>query len=226
VCAARSLLLSKLYGRRSVKPVLELLPDYVLGALPADEQRHVHALVDGSPELQREVDRVSEALAMTAEQVAPVVPPASLRARLMHTLGGVDRFAPFFDDLTRLFELPVETIRKLLARVDGFDWETTLLGVQLHGSELFHFPVGPRLRETGAAGGVLRVRAGVTFPQHRHHGDEVTYVLEGGYVAGGHIYGPGSTIPMSAGTEHDYQSAPQRDLVIMVLHHGITLLGA
>jgi hypothetical protein len=29
---------------------------------------------------------------------------------------------------------------------------------------------------------------------------------------------------MPGGTAHDYQSAPERDLVIMVLHRGITLL--
>lgn len=209
-----------------MKPVLDLIPDYVLGALPAEEQRHVQELVQQSPELQREVDRVSEALAATAERLAPALAPVDLRSRLVDTLRGVDRFAPFFDDLVRLFDLPVETIRKLLARIDGFDWETSLLGVQLHGAELFHFPVGPRLRDSGAAGGVVRIRAGVTFPQHRHHGDEVTFVLEGGYIADGTTYGPGSLIPMSTGTEHDYQSAPERDLVIMVLHRGITLLPA
>jgi quercetin dioxygenase-like cupin family protein len=209
-----------------VKSVLELIPDYVLGALPAEEQRHLDSLVAGSPDLQREVDRVSEALAVTAEAARPVPPAPGLRARLLQTVASVDRFAPFLDDLTRLFELPVATIRKLLARIDEHEWESSLLGVPLQGSELFHFPVGPGLRASGAAGGVLRVRAGVTFPQHRHHGDEVTYVLEGGYVADGRTYGPGSAIAMSAGTAHDYRSAPERDLVIMVLHRGITLLDA
>lgn len=207
-----------------MKSVLELIPDYVLGALPAEEQQHLDALVVASPDLQREVDRVSEALAATAEAMPPVAPAPSLRARLLRTVGSVDRFAPFLDDLTRLFELPVATVRKLLARIDEHEWETSLLGVTLHGSELFHFPVGPRLRETGAAGGVVRVRAGVTFPQHRHHGDEVTYVLEGGYIADGRTHGPGSAIAMTGGTEHHYQSAPERDLVIIVLHRGITLL--
>jgi quercetin dioxygenase-like cupin family protein len=209
-----------------VKPVLELIPDYVLGALPADEQQHVQALVRQSPELQREVDRVSEALAAKAEQVSPVAPAPALRARLLHTLDSVDRFAPFLDDLTRLFELPVETIRKLLTRIDGAVWDRTLLGVHLHGSELFHFPVGPRLQESGAAGGVLRVRAGVTFPPHTHHGDEVTYVLEGGYVADGRTHGPGSILSMAGGSAHDYRAAPERDLVIMVLHRGIAFLAS
>jgi quercetin dioxygenase-like cupin family protein len=152
--------------------------------------------------------------------------PASVLARLQATLNGVDRFAPFMDDLTRLFDLSRETVRRLLARVDGQGpaWDTDLLGVRLAGAELFHFPVGPVLRGAGdgAAGGVLRVRAGASFPQHRHTGDEVTYVLEGGYCAGGQIYGPGSMIEMKGGSAHDYQAAPERDLVIMVLHHGIS----
>ena len=207
-----------------MKPVFDLIPDYVLGALPADEQREIDALIARSPELQQEVDRVTEALAVTANDVAPVMPAPGLRARLLQTLGSADRFAPFLDELTKLFELPAATIRKLLARIDEHEWETSLLGVQLVSAELFHFPVGPGLRETGAAGGVVRIRAGATFPQHRHHGDEVTFVLEGGYIAEGKTYGPGSTIPMATGTEHHYQAAPERDLVIMVLHRGITLL--
>jgi quercetin dioxygenase-like cupin family protein len=205
-----------------VKPVLELIPDYVLGALPADEQSEVDELVARSPELQREVDRVTEALAVTARDT--VAPPPGLRARLLQTLTSADRFAPFLDDLTRIFELPVATVRKLLARIDEHEWETSLLGVRLDSAELFHFPVGPQLRESGGAGGVVRIRAGATFPQHRHHGDELTYVLEGGYIADGRTYGPGEAIPMTTGTEHHYQAAPERDLVIMVLHRGITLL--
>ena len=70
----------------------------------------------------------------------------------------------------------------------------------------------------------MRVRAGVTFPQHRHHGDELTFVLEGGYLAGARTLGAGSIIEMSTDTAHDYQAAPERDLVLMVLHRGITLL--
>jgi hypothetical protein len=200
------------------------LPDYVLGALPESERREIDALVAASPALRREADRMSETLALAAEELPLAPPPPSVRSRLMRTLGSADRFAPFLGDLTRLFELPADTIRALLARIDGPVWETTLLGVELKGTELFHFPVGPRLAATGAAGGVLRVRAGVAFPPHRHHGNEVTYVLEGGYVAGGRVYGPGSAIEMSGGSSHDYRSAPERDLTIMVLHRGITLL--
>jgi ChrR Cupin-like domain len=165
-------------------------------------------------------------LQLIAEALAqpPRPAPAGVRARLLRTVGSVDRFAPFFDDLTRLFQLPLETIRALLARIDDASrpWERSLLGRPLRGSELFHFPAGPLLAAGGAAGGVLRLGAGQSFPVHRHQGNEVTYVLEGGYLADGRVYGPGSQIEMPGDSRHDYQAAPERDLVIMVLHRGIS----
>jgi putative transcriptional regulator len=202
------------------------IPDYLLGALPAEEQQALDDLCKRSPDFRRQVDRVAEHLARAAEALSPAVPAAlpAVRARLMHTLGSVDRFAPFMDDLVQLFELPAAAIRGLLARIDdpGRPWERSLLGVPLVRSELFHFTVGPRLAAAGAAGGVLRLQAGAAFPVHSHHGNEVTYVLEGGYLADGRIYGPGAAIEMTGGTCHDYRAAGGRDLVIMVLHRGIS----
>jgi quercetin dioxygenase-like cupin family protein len=179
-------------------------------------------LVDEHAPLSRDA---AEALAGAASSLPPVSPSPSVRERLLETLRGVDRFAPFFEDLVRLFQLPLPAIRRLLARIDSGDFESTLLGRKLDGSELFHFAVGPDLAGTGAAGGVVRIRGGVTFPAHRHHGDETTYVLEGGYLADGRLLGPGSVIEMRAGSEHDYRSAPGRDLVLAVLHRGIAFVG-
>jgi hypothetical protein len=202
-----------------------LLPEYVLGTLAPEEQRQAEELAAESPSWRREAELAAEALATVGGGLEPVTPSPTTRARLLDSLRGVERFAPFFQDLVELFELPLDSIRRLLARIDGHQWETTLLGVPLQGAELFHFPVGPKLAATGAAGGVVRIRGGVAFPLHRHHGDEVTYVLEGGYVADGRVHGPGSRIPAAASTEHFYQAAPGRDLVLMVLHRGITMLG-
>lgn len=213
--------------------MLSLIPDYLLGALPREQQRRVDDLVSQSPAFRREVDAAAEALAAATTALPAVAPPAAVRARLLETVAGVDRFAPFLDDLVQLFELPVVTIRRLLARIDdnvdtvgtvGQPWEKSLMGVALTGAELFHFPVGPRLAATGAAGGVLRVQPNVTFPRHSHGGNEVTYVLEGGYVADGRTYGPGARVEVPGDTVHDYRSAPERDLVLIVLHRGITML--
>jgi putative transcriptional regulator len=204
----------------------ELIPEYLLGSLAAEQRQALEALCLRSPEFRRQVDRVAEQLTRAAEALAqgPVAAPAAVRARLMQTVAGVDRFAPFLDDLVRLFELPVDTIRGFLARIDdaGRPWERSVMGVTLQRAELFHFAVGPRLAAAGAAGGVLRLQAGCAFPVHTHHGTEVTYVLEGGYVADGRVYGPGAAIEMTGGTSHDYRAAAARDLVIMVLHRGIS----
>lgn len=206
--------------------LLRLIPDYLLGALPGEQRRRLDALIAESPAFRREVDAAAEALAGSVSALGAARAPAAVRVRLLDTLGGVERFAPFFDDLVALFELPPSTIKRLLGRIDdiGASWEQSLMGVALQGAELFHFPVGPRLGAAGAAGGVLRVRPNVTFPWHSHHGNEVTYVLEGGYLADGRSYGPGTRIESMGGTAHDYRSAPGRDLVLIVLHHGITML--
>jgi quercetin dioxygenase-like cupin family protein len=205
--------------------LVRLIPDYLLGALPGEQRRRLDDLIARSAAFRREVDAAAEALASSVSALGSPRPPAAVRARLLHTLGSVDRFAPFFDDLTALFDLPLATMKRLLGRIDdiGQAWETSLLGVPLAGAELFHFAVGPRLQGSGAAGGVLRVRPDVTFPWHSHHGNEVTYVLEGGYVADGRSHGPGTRIEVPGGTAHDYRSAPGRDLIVVVLHHGITM---
>ena len=60
--------------------------------------------------------------------------------------------------------------------------------------------------------------------EHAHNGNEVTYVLEGGYVADGQVYGPGSRIEVTSAVKHSYQATPARDLVIAVLHRGVEML--
>jgi len=212
-----------------VKGSDDLIPEYLLGTLPAAERRAVEETLAASPALRRQVDALGEALALAAAQAVapPPVPPAppALRARLLATVAGVDRFAPFLDDLTCLFELPTDAIRALLARIDDqrAGWQRRLAGVALETSELFHFAVGATLAAGGAAGGVLRVRAGGSFPAHHHDGDETSYVLEGACDVDGRALGPGATIEMKGGSSHDCRAMPERDLVVMVLHHGITL---
>jgi len=213
-----------------MKTVDDLVPAYVLGTLTDDQRRAFDDELARSARLRREVDALVESLAnAAADAVAPqaAAAPAAPRARLLATVAGVDRFAPFFADLTRLFELPVEVVRALLARIDqpgaGWaGWDRRIGRVALESSELFHFAVGPTLAASGAAGGVLRVRAGDAFPAHHHDGDETTYVLEGACLSDGRTYGPGSVIEMERGTAHGFSAAPERDLVVMVLHRGIT----
>jgi putative transcriptional regulator len=210
-----------------VKPLDDLLPEYTLGTLPEEQRREVDSLLADSPLARRQADAAAEALAVGVAQSLPIVaPPRALRDRLMATLGGPERFAPFFPALSRLFDLPADTLRGLLARAEtqGAFWESRLGATDLPGVELFHFPVGPTLAAEGAAGGVLRLRPGAIFPRHTHGGEETTFVLEGALRMDKQLVGPGATIVTSKGDVHTFTAAPERSVLVMVLHRGISFV--
>lgn len=203
----------------------ELMAEYVLGTLTEEERREVDLKIARSPQARREMDAAGEALAVGMTQGLPALAvPHALKDRLMATLSSPDRFAPFLPALSKLFELPFDTLRGLLARADshGAFWETRLGEQELPGIELFHFPVGPTLAADGAAGGVLRLRPGATFPRHTHGGDETNFILEGAMRIDQQLAGPGAMITVAKGASHEYSASPERSLLIMVLHRGIT----
>ena len=204
-----------------IPDVQERLPEYVLGTLSPTEMQEIDALVAASPALRREVDVLTEALAGTAAALRPVQPSPGARARLLAAVTSMDgtRFAPFVAELARLFDLSTEVIRGLLARIDQpATWLTHGPGIRY-----LHFPPGPRL--AGAAGveaGLVRLSPGVNFFRHRHlGGPELTFVVQGTLRDGDRSFGPGSLVTREQGTVHDYSSAGDEDLVIVVLHHGI-----
>jgi hypothetical protein len=200
--------------------VAELLPELALGLLPADELAAIERAVAASPELQREVAEMTEALAVPAAALPPAVPPAALRARLLATLGGPDRFRPFFAELARRFDLTVEAVRALLGRIDDpAAWEAT----PVPWVKLIHFQGGPALGAADA--GFVRVGAGRRFPRHSHKGPEMSFVLEGRMIEGTRVYRPGELEEISPDVVHDYVAGPEADLVVMVWHHGIVLVG-
>jgi quercetin dioxygenase-like cupin family protein len=189
------------------------LPEYVLGLLPPDERAEIEMLVRASPELQREVSEIAEALALT---ITPVAPSASARARLLDSLDGVDRFRPFFADLARRFDLAVDRIRALVARIDdAAAWEPS----PVPWVRLIHFAAGPAAAVSDA--GFVKVDAGATFPHHRHLGHETNIILEGTMLDGDRVYGPGEVVEWETGTEHEYSAGPERPLVIAAAHNGI-----
>jgi quercetin dioxygenase-like cupin family protein len=178
------------------------------------------------PQVPAEADRHEEddegdpeALALVAATLDPLIPPLAARDRLMAALAGPDRFRPFFADLARRCDLGLEALRKVLALVDDpAAWQAS----PLPGVALIHFTAGPAV--AGADTGLVRVPAGATFPRHRHLGPEVAVVLEGLVLDTGRRYRPGEVVAWDQGTVHDYQAGGQRDLVVIVAHHGIEVL--
>lgn len=133
----------------------------------------------------------------------------------MRTLAGVDRFAPFFGELSRLLGLPAEAVRRVLVAIDQpEDWRPAAPGITC-------VDIGRR-GGTGAPGAaLLRLRPGTVFPRHHHLGDEVAFVLEGSGHDCGRTLGPGERVAHAAGTEHDFVAGGERDLVLVVVHGGL-----
>ena len=195
---------------------LDLIPEYVLGTLAEAEHEEIDGLVAASLDLQTEVNQVREALAGLAGTLPPLPPSAGARAHLVKALAGVDRFQPFFAELARRFDLGVDAVRRLLARIDDeAAWEAG----PLSSIRLIHFQAGPAVAANDV--GLVRLAAGATFPRHRHLGHELTVVLEGCMYDGEHRYLPGQVVEWPGETVHEYGAGPERDLVAVVAHNGI-----
>jgi hypothetical protein len=195
------------------------LPEFVLGTLPASEQDALRLEIDASPDLQRQVARLSETLAHTAGALRPLTPSSAARRRLLDTLAGPERFRPFFAELARRFDLTVEAVRGLLARVDDpAAWEAT----PSPWIKLIHFDGGPAI--AGADAGFIRVSAGKTFPRHSHEGPELAFILEGRMIKNGRTYLPGDIDEVPPTEIHEYLVGDEHDLVVMVWHCGIRFI--
>jgi putative transcriptional regulator len=192
-----------------------LVPEYVLGTLPEVDARQLEAELATSPALARELDEALAGFAQLAEALPPLAPDPAVRARLLRTLEGADRFAPFLARIAGLVDLTIDAVRDLVARIDDpAAWEPGLPGMHLQ-----HFQAGPRFATADA--GFVRLQPGMAFPRHRHLGPELTVVLEGGMRSGDRVYGPGDVLELPEGSVHDYAASSERDLLILTVHTGI-----
>jgi anti-sigma factor ChrR (cupin superfamily) len=181
-------------------PVQDLLVEYALGNLDVSDRQRVEDELARSPELAAELASIEETFASVALSVQPIQPSPSARAKLLDA-AAQDRFAPFVDRLSALFELTKEKMRAVLALADRESaWEVGFVP----GLMLIHFQAGPRW--AGGDTGLVRLPPGYTFPLHRHTGDEHVFVLEGSFkdLQTGEIHRPGDLIFRPAGSEHSF----------------------
>ncbi|MES2641758.1 MAG: zf-HC2 domain-containing protein [Myxococcota bacterium] len=198
--------------------VIELLPDWMNGALPAPAAKDVADHLDTCPDCDAALAGYQEVLGALALTLRPVRPDPAVRARLFDTIasGRLHRFA---GQVSALFAIGVAEARDALDDIDRTDgWEPAA------------FPsVSQRLLDGAPPGhlmGFIRVPAGVPVPWHEHLGQERTLVLQGRLVDDeGHVYRPGDEMPRSRGTRHTFVADGGVDLVCGVLiEGGFTLL--
>ena len=163
------------------------------------------------PSLGSPIERLPELLEPLA------VSPAALD-RLMNAVAEAPlRYAPFFERLSHLWDLPEPEVRAVLERSrDAASWKRA----PLPGLELIDVPSGTRGAGTKAY--LARFAAGMTFPTHRHDGNEDVLVLEGSYTdSSGAVFRSGDVHTMGAGTEHAFTIAPDEPCLAAAVHRGI-----
>lgn len=198
-------------------PARDLVTEYVLDLLPAEERKEIETTIASSPELRVEVRASERALTALTDLLPALSPAPGARSRLMATLAGPDRFKAFFSVLRRWFDLDDGGIAKVLTEVDG---TSKWIDAPFPGVTYFHFQGGPAA--LAKESGCLRLSGGAKFPQHLHHGAERAMVLEGTLLQGGRTWHAGDIVEAAAASSHEFAAAPGRDLVIIVGHDGIT----
>lgn len=163
------------------------------------------------------------ALAELALLVEPRAPSANARARLLEAVATPrQRWAPLFAKLANFFDLPEHALLALSERAAKKDaWEVLSLG----GVELLHLSGGPAL--AGADAGLVRIAAGLHFPEHRHLGEERTLILEGSVTFDdGRNQRPGETLTMPAGSVHSFRVTSSEPLIYaLVLYDAVEIAG-
>jgi quercetin dioxygenase-like cupin family protein len=143
--------------------------------------------------------RDPELLALLAHGLPIAAPPPALRARLLATLRGPERYTPHAPALAEHFGVALADARHALSRIaEPAAWQPG----PWPGSERL---VTPAL--AAAATFIARLPAGLPLPHHRHVARELTYVLDGDLLEqvehGGDLrHGRGAFLAYEVGTAH------------------------
>lgn len=159
------------------------------------------------PETQREERPQDRALRAGAE-------------RLQATVAELPwRYAPFFSRLGRMWSLSPEQVRSELARAQT---RRAWSRAPLPGLRTFEVAAG----EPGLGARLLSFEPGVSFPKHRHRGEEQLLVLEGAFVDTlGVTVRAGDACCMAPESEHELRILDEGRCVAAVAERGIEFTG-
>jgi anti-sigma factor ChrR (cupin superfamily) len=144
-----------------------------------------------------------EAFAAIALSRPPVQPPSALRARLLAASMENGRLRGHARALAALFEIPLE---KALSTLDALEAPDGWEGGLLPGMGTIHVSAGPALARQGARAHLVRLPAGLDWPNHTHGGEERHLVLEGAITDSrtARDYGPGEVLVSPKGSAHSF----------------------
>jgi quercetin dioxygenase-like cupin family protein len=178
---------------------------YVLGAMPADEQRAFEARIKADSELRALVLDLQRSTALMAAARPSAALPSSLKAKVMGRIGEAasgkatattsPRYAPGFEfhgsgDERGWKQLPVRGAWIKLLSLEKDRGYAVLLG---------------------------RLEPGVRYPAHEHLGSEQLFIISGDLHIGARALGPGDFHHADAGTAHGVNYSEQGCTLLAVL---------
>jgi anti-sigma factor ChrR (cupin superfamily) len=165
----------------------DALPAVILDSLDAGEAHAAleHAAICGEchDTIQQDAELVSKIL--LSDVVLETEVPAGIKQRLMEKIKQVPQQKP---------GVRLERAGLLVVRAPEVPWQDTELpGMQWR-------PLSPRFHDRTMS--VFRMKAGCTFPGHRHEGPEELYMLSGTLLVEGMRLNPGDYCRAELGSTH------------------------
>ena len=161
------------------------------------------------------------------DEVLPdILPPRPVsaevgRVRLLEAVRSPAlRYAPFYDRLGALWDLPDPALRAVFeGAANARAWQRVWPGFRQ-----LSVVGGPKL--LGARARLMHFEPGFRFPSHRHRGAETLLVLEGSYSDENQVrFGPGDLSEMAAGSAHELVIGPDGPCVAAVAERGLEFTG-
>ncbi|MGM0556277.1 MAG: dimethylsulfonioproprionate lyase family protein [Myxococcota bacterium] len=191
----------------------EYIEPWLAGRLSAEQERELDQHTRQCERCTELYRQEAEAIADVARAMPSVEPDSGLKSSILGDLSPAGRFRRFVGKTAELIDVSAERARQLLAGIDeATNWEDG----PAPAVSLFHIDGGPKTAE--AIVGFIKIEPGETFPEHKHHGKETVYVLQGGIRdSGGERFRPGDVCVMPEGTEHHLVAEQGPPLVYLVV---------
>lgn len=193
----------------------DLLLEYAMGTLPADQLAALDAHVEGCARCRAEAALAGETLAAMATSLPAVEPSGATRARILDALRPA-RPVPGIDHagaMAEFFDVLVPVARGLLERAAiAASWTPG----PMPGVALMRVLPGPRVAHADTA--LLRVDGGVILPPHTHLGEERTLMLDGAQIIDEtRRISPGELDVMPPGSRHAVRIPTEGCLCALVI---------
>lgn len=192
------------------------LEEYALKILDETSAKKLQVEIDSLTKNQTTLQEIENAITLLAKQEKLLLPPDSLRKRVMSSIQHETRFNGFVQRLCDFFDLKQEIIEKHLSNLDNVLTEPWQINA-FPGAHLLHFDGGPSIAKNADCGLVF-VELNQIVPAHRHSGEEWSFIIQGQMQEiKGSLYCAGDIIHRPVGSVHSIKSVGREPLIFAAI---------